>query len=314
MLLVPMTEAPPSTTKGRSLAFIGLLVNVALAGSKLAAGLLGHSYALVADAVESLTDIAGSAVIWGGLLISAKPADRDHPYGHGKAEALAGLVVSGIVFGAGVWIAVESIGEIRTPHHTPAAFTLIVLIAVVIVKETLFRVVLKAARQIESGAVEVDAWHHRSDAITSAAAFVGISIALIGGPGYEPADDWAALLAAGVILFNAWRMVRLPLLELMDTQPLGVPERAKEIASSVPGILYVEKPIARKSGTGYWLDMHVRVAPEMSVREAHTLVHAVKDRVRTLMPQVRDVLIHVEPFDPRFVSPTPPDPVAGQHA
>lgn len=281
---------------------VGLLANIGLAGVKLVAGLLGNSYALVADAIESLTDIAGSAVIWGGLRVSAKPPDENHPYGHGKAEAVAGLVVSAIVCLAGVGIAVEAVREIITPHHAPASFTLIVLVAVVVIKEVLFRVVRRTARRMDSGAMEVDAWHHRADAITSLVAFIGISVALIGGPGYEPADDWAALAAAGVIVFNSWRMARIPLSELMDTEQAGVAERAREIAAGVEGVVDVERPIARKSGTGYWLDMHVRVAPEMAVRDAHTLAHTVKDRVRGSMPRVLDVLIHVEPFDPRFAS------------
>src|SRR5262245_43542181 len=204
----------PDPSRGRRLALIGLLANTGLATVKLLAGLLGHSYALVADAVESMTDIVGSVVIWGGLHIGAKPADENHPYGHGKAEALAAFIVAAMVGAAGIGIAVKAISEIITPQHAPAPFTLAVLVVVVIVKEAPVRVVRRAGAELDSGAVRVDAWHHRSDAITSAAAFVGISVALWGGPGFERADGIAALVASGVILFNAALLFRTPIHEL----------------------------------------------------------------------------------------------------
>ncbi len=282
--------------RGQRTAVVGLLANVALAASKLIAGLVGNSYALVADAIESMTDILGSVVILGGLHIAAKPADANHPYGHGKAEALAAMAVAAMVFLAGVWIAVESVREILTPHHAPEPFTLLVLVGVVAVKETLFRFVRRVGRQTGSGAVEVDAWHHRSDAITSAAAFIGISIALIGGKGWEPADDWAALLAAGVILYNAWRLFQVPLHDLMDAESTHVRDPARTIALGVPGVKGVEKTRARKSGTRHWLEMHIEVDPDMTVRDSHAVGGRVRAEVRARMPTVADVLVHVEPF------------------
>jgi cation diffusion facilitator family transporter len=281
--------------RGQRLAAIGLLVNIGLATIKLLAGLVGHSYALIADAVESMTDIVGSVVIWGGLHIARKPADENHPYGHGKAEALAALIVAAMVGAAGVGIAVKSVTEILTPRHAPARFTLVVLVVVVIVKEVLFRIVRRAGRETGSGAVHTDAWHHRSDAITSLAAFIGISIAIWGGPGYERADDVAALVASAVILFNAVVLVRTPVQELMDKAPEDVMAEARRIAEAVPGVADTEKIAARKSGTQVWIDMHVRVDPSMTVREAHALSHRVKDAIRTAMPRVADVLVHIEP-------------------
>lgn len=279
-------------------------MNTVLALGKLFTGVVGNSYALIADAVESLLDIAGSAVIWAGLKYGNKPPDAEHPYGHGRAESLAALAVAALVFIAGVGIAVEAIREIITPHHGPAWYTLVVLVGVVAIKEGLFRVARRAARRSGSSAIAADAWHHRSDAITSALAFIGISIALIGGPGYEQADDWAAVAASVVIIINAVFIARIPLLELLDTQPAELVRQAAESAAAVDGVKNVEKTRARKSGTFYWLDMHIRVDPAMSVRDAHALSHLVKDSVRARLPAVRDVLIHVEPWqEPAANSP-----------
>jgi cation diffusion facilitator family transporter len=274
---------------------VGLLINGGLAIVKLMAGVLGHSYALIADAVESLADIFGSLVVWSGLRVSAQPADEKHPYGHGKAQPLAGLIVAFMLFGAALGISIEAIREIRTPHHAPAPYTLFVLLGVVVVKETMFRVVRRVARGIDSGAVLLDAWHHRSDAITSAAAAVGISVALIGGERYEPADDWAALFASAVIFYNASRLVVAPIQELMDAEAPHVTEAARRVAETVPGVAGVEKVFARKSGMRYWVDMHVEVDSAMSVLRAHELAHGVKDAVRLALPRVEDVLIHIEP-------------------
>ena len=206
----------PSVQKGLMAAGIGMAVNVVLAIVKIVTGIVGNSYALIADGIESTSDIVSSLVVWTGLKISSLPADEDHPYGHGKAESIAGMVVALALLAAAVFIGIQSVREIITPHHAPAWFTLLVLALVIGTKETLYRFVLKVGDELTSTAVKGDAWHHRSDAITSAAAFVGISIALIGGKGYESADDWAALLACAVILFNGYRIFRAALNEIMD--------------------------------------------------------------------------------------------------
>jgi cation diffusion facilitator family transporter len=296
---MPAPGVPPTVsgtnTRARSLVFAGLAVNTALSVIKLAAGVLGNSYALIADAIESLADIFGSAVIWIGLHVAQKPRSEKHPYGYGKAEALAAIIVAFLMFAAGIMICIEAVHEIRTPHHAPEWWTLCVLAATVVIKETLFRFVRRAARATTSAAVETDAWHHRADAITSAAAFIGISIALVGGRGYEQADDWAALFAAAMIFINAALLLGEPVRQLLDvTNPEEV-RAASTIAAQSPGVVSVHKVFARKPGTQYWLDMHVRVDPAMSVREAHTLAHAVKDAIRAANPRISDVLIHIEP-------------------
>lgn len=280
------------------LALTGLAINTALASVKLVAGLVGHSYALVADAVESMVDIAGSFVIWAGLRYAERPPDARHPYGLGRAEPLAALAVAGMVAGAGVGIAAKSIDEILTPHHAPAWWTLPVLLLVVVVKWTLARVVERAARRAGSSGAAADAGHHRSDALTSLAAFIGISLALLGGPGWEPADDWAALIASGIILWNAWGLAKAPLNELLDRQPEDLSARALELARGVDGVANVQRAWARKSGTRYFVEMHVRVDPLMTVFDSHRLAHAVKDRIRAAIPAVADVLIHIEPAGP----------------
>ena len=297
----PSLPIPPQprqrqlSVSARAVALLGLFVNLGLVLVKLVTGVVGHSYALIADAIESMVDVAGSAVIWVGLKVSEKPPDEDHPYGHGKAESIAALTVAVLLFFAGIGIAIEAVREIITPHHAPAWYTLLVLVVVVAVKEILFRVARAHAKADGSTAMAADAMHHRTDALTSVFAFVGISVALIGGAGWEPADDFAALAAACVVMFNAGRLGGEPLRELLDTENPVVLSQAVEVASKVPGVVSVDKPRSRKSGTSYWLDMHIRVDDDMNVREAHTLSHAVKDAVRAQLPFVRDVLIHIEP-------------------
>jgi cation diffusion facilitator family transporter len=287
-----------------------MVVNTLLAAGKMVAGMVGHSHALVADAVESLADIFSSLIVWRGLVVAAEPADEDHPYGHGKAEPIAAAVVATMLLLAAAWITVTAARHIMSPHTTPARFTLFVLLVVVLVKESLYRFVLHEADSVESSVVHTDAWHHRSDAITSLAAGVGISVALIGGPGYAMADDLAAVLAAGIIAWNGWRLLRPALDELMDTSP--APEfvaQIRQIASSSEGVACVEKCIVRKTGYHYFVDMHVEVDPQMTVQRAHEIAHQVKDKVRSALPAVHDVLVHVEPAGQKPATGTRPSDV-----
>jgi cation diffusion facilitator family transporter len=276
--------------------FLGLAVNTVLTAIKFAAGIFGHSHALVADAVESLADIFSSLVVWRGIVVAAEPADEDHPYGHGKAEPLAAAVVATMLLLAAAWIILHAVRELMEPHLPPAPYTLIVLAVVVFVKESLFRFVYRESLTIESSAVQTDAWHHRSDVITSLAAAVGISIALVGGKEYAGADEVAAIVAAGIIFWNGGRLLRPALNELMDRSPSGgVVERIRNLAQSVPGVEQVEKCLVRKMGYQYYVDMHVEVDPQMTVQRSHEIAHEVKDKIRGEMHTVRDVLVHIEP-------------------
>ena len=276
-----------------------MLVNLVLAIIKLVAGIVGHAYALVADAVESTADIFSSIVVYGGLRIAAQPADENHPYGHGRAEALAGALVALMLIVAAIGIAIEAVREIRTPHHVPHAWTLGVLVGVIIVKQALASRVFRIGSETGSTAVLVDAQHHRSDVITSAAAFVGISIAVIGGPGWEQADDWAALVASVVILYNGAKMLSPAINDLMDRVPdAGVVDGIAVAALGVSEVCAIEKLKVRKVGLQYAVDLHVQADPHMSLHDAHIVSGKVKGAIRSAMPAVDGVLIHMEPYEP----------------
>jgi cation diffusion facilitator family transporter len=284
---------------GARLALIGVTVNFFLAVIKIVAGLLGNCYALIADGIESTLDIFSSLAIWFGLKVAAEPPDDEHPYGHGKAEPLASVAVALLVIAAAIGLAVESVHEIITPHHTPATYTLAVLVGVIIIKETLFRKVSGAAKQLGSTAVKTDAWHHRADAVTSAGAFIGISIAIIGGKGWEPADDWAALFTCSIIGFNGYKLLVPALHEIMDTAPPKELESSvRSIAAGVPRVAEVEKCRIRKMGLDYYVDIHIGVDANLTVRTGHEISHAVKDAIRTVKPEIVDVLVHIEPIEP----------------
>jgi len=282
--------------RGMRSSMVGLSVNLLLATGKLIAGVAGTSYALIADAIESLGDSLGSIIVWRGLKIAQRPPDPEHPYGHGKAEPIAGALVAVMLVGAGIGIAVEAAREIAAPHRAPQPFTLAVVLGVVLVKELLFRFVHRVGHETGSNALRADAWHHRSDAITSAAAAIGIAIALVGGPGWERADAWAALFASGIILWNGARVLRPSVEELMDRSAGSeLVEETTRVAESCAGVYKVEKLLIRKMGLYYVADMHMEVAPEMTVRDSHSLAHHVKEDVQRRFPQIVEVTIHVEP-------------------
>lgn len=284
---------------GQNTTLIGIIVNLILAIIKGVTGFLGNSYALIADAIESTTDIFTSAIVYSGLRYAAKPPDAQHPYGHGKAEPLSAAFVALMLIVAAMIISYQSIHEIITPHHAPESFTLYILILVVFTKEILFRFVIKVGKKIDSVAVTIDAWHHRSDAITSFAAFVGISIALIGGEGYEEADDWAALFAAVIIVINAVRLFIPALRELMDTSPAeNIELNIRKIASEVEGVLGLDKCKVRKMGFEFYIDLDILVDGNIPVHEGHNIAHKVKDKLLKSNERIANVLIHVEPSPP----------------
>ena len=289
--------------RGIRSAQVGLLVNTILAAIKLVAGVVGNAYVLVADAVESMADIFGSAIVWGGLRVAAQPADDDHPFGHGKAEALAGFVVAVMMLGAAIGISVEAVRQIRTPHDPPAAWTLGVLVAVIIAKWVLSRRVHAVGADIGSTAVRADAWHHLSDAITSAAAFAGISLALWGVHArgrneWASADDWAALLAAAIITYNAMLLLRTAVDDLMDRMPGDeIVAPVRRIAARVDGVRAIEKLFVRKVGLGYRATIHVQADPAMRLDDAHALGHRVQKAILDEERRIASVLVHMEPCD-----------------
>lgn len=285
-----------SIESGLKVSGSAIAINIILALIKITTGIIGSSYALIADGIESTMDIVSSLIVWGSLRISIKPPDKDHPYGHGKADSLAGMAVASSLLIASVIIAIQSIREIRTPHHAPAWYTLAVLVGIIISKEILFRKMTRIGDELESSALKSDAWHHRSDALTSVAAFVGITIALVGGSGYEVADDWAALIACGIIVYNGIRLLLPALNEVMDGAPPDETEdQIRLIASSVEGVIEIDKCRIRKSGLGLLMDIHVVVDGDIPVNEGHQIGHDVKDRLLKSDLQITDVSIHIEP-------------------
>jgi len=292
-----MTNSPPDTSR-RALRYasFSLVLNFALAFVKGVAGILGNSHALIADAVESLLDVFGGLVIWGGIRIATIPPDEDHPYGHGKAESLAAVVVAGGLLVAAAGIAVSSVQAMLTPHDKPAAYTLVVLVGVIALKEVVFRYLSRVSGDLHSTALKVDAWHHRSDAITSVAAFGGISVALIGGPAWNTADEWAALLACVIIAWNGITLLRPAINEIMDAAPdPKVEARVREIALLQADVISLDTCLVRKMGLCFFVDIHVGVEDTLTVQEAHLIGHHVKDAIRAALPAVHDVLVHIEP-------------------
>ncbi|MEE2772540.1 MAG: cation diffusion facilitator family transporter [Bacteroidota bacterium] len=278
--------------------YLSIAGNACLAIAKFLTGFFGNSYALIADAIESTTDVFSSILVLLGLRYAAKPADDNHPYGHGRAEPLFTFMVVGFLIVSATIIAYESIENIRTPHETPKAYTLLVLAVIIIIKEIFYRIVKRKGRETNSSVLEADAWHHRSDAITSLMAFIGISIALVMGDGYEVADDWAALFASGFILYNAYLILRPALGEIMDEHMHEELEAdIRSIAITHPGVVETEKCYIRKTGMTYHVDLHIAVDALITVKEGHDIAHRVKDDILQELPEVADVLIHVEPDD-----------------
>lgn len=295
---VPGSEAAlaDAAAAGTRATAYGILASAALAAIKVLTGIAGNSYALIADGVESMLDILSGIVVIGGLRLAAVPPSERFPFGYGRAEPLAALVVACAIMAAAAGLAIQSVREIRTPHHAPAGYTLVVLVAVIIAKEAMFRLLVRAGRRIGSQAMQSDAWQHRSDALTSLAAFAGISVALVMGPGYEAADDWAALFACGVIAWNGARLFRDALGEVLDQAPSpAVEARVRQIGRDVPGVQAIEKVRVRKSGLYYFVEIHVEVDAAISVREGHEIGHRVDEALRRSDLPIAGIALHVEP-------------------
>lgn len=295
----PTPHSNSSLLSGSRLALRGAALNAVLALIKVSAGILGNSYALVADGIESTLDIFSSVLVWAGLRFASLPPDESHPYGHGKAETLAAIATALVLITTAIFLAAQSIREIQSPHHTPAPFTLAVLLVVIFSKEFWFQRMIRHGSSLGSHALESDAWHHRADAITSIAAFLGISITLVGGQKFESADNYAALVACGVIALNGIRILGPALNEAMDTAPSPHIEQSIRVAArEVNGVEGIEKCRVRKMGLEFYVDIHVLVDGQIPVVEGHTIAHAVKDAVRARIPAIADVLVHIEPFEP----------------
>ncbi|MGO1244835.1 MAG: cation diffusion facilitator family transporter [Sphingobacterium sp.] len=278
--------------------YFSILTNFLLALVKWLAGILGNSYALIADAIESTADIFSSILVLLGLRYSKRPADETHPYGHGRIEPLITFIVVIFLIVSAFVIAMESIENIRTPHDLPESWTLIVLAAIIIWKELSFRTIIKKSKALNSNTLKAEAWHHRADAITSVAAFIGISVALFSGPGYESADDWAALFASGLIIYNCYGIFRPALAEIMDENTYEeLEEIVRKKSINVEGVKLIEKCYIRKIGMYFQIDLHAVVDPTITVREGHEIAHNLKDYLMDNVDNIGNVFIHIEPFE-----------------
>jgi len=276
--------------------YFSIISNALLATIKWTAGYFGNSYALIADAIESTTDIFSSALVLVGIKYSSKPADKNHPYGHGRIEPLVTFAVVGFLVISASIIARQSIINIQTPHDLPRAYTLIILAGIIIWKEISYRLVLKKSIETKSSSLKADAWHHRSDAITSVAAFIGITIAIFLGKGFESADDWAALFAAAFILYNCYLIFRPALGEVMDEHTHDdVVIKIREVSKTVIGVIETEKCYIRKTGMKYHVDLHIIVDSNITVKEGHDISHQLKNKIQEEMPEISNILMHVEP-------------------
>jgi len=278
--------------------WFSILGNLGLAAIKALTGFFGNSFALIADAIESAGDTCSSILVLIGIRYASKPPDANHPYGHGRAEPLVTFIVVGFLIISAVVIAVQSIENIRTPHEAPQAYTLWILAVIIIWKEASYRFVIKKSKETNSSSLKADAWHHRSDAITSVTAFIGISIALIFGEGYESADDWAALFSSGFIIYNCYMIFRPALGEIMDESVYPeLEELIRKISLTVDGVVATEKLFIRKTGMTFQVELHANVDGSKSVREGHDISHKLKDKLKEEIPELGNVVIHIEPSD-----------------
>jgi cation diffusion facilitator family transporter len=298
---MPPVQIKENIKRGFRITLVGVIINSFLAAVKIFTGIVGNSFALIADGIESTTDIFSSLIVFHGLRIAAEPPDEKHPYGHGKAEPIAAGIVAIFLIFAALFIFSEALFNLLGEKESPQPYTLAVLIVVVLLKYLLSRIALKVGKEIDSLAVRNDAKHHQADMLTSGAAFIGISISLIGGRGYENADDYAAIFAAIIILYNAIRLFKPSIEELMDATPKGALEKEiRKFAMEVEGVAGLDKCKIRKTGFDYYVDLDVIVDGEITVREGHRIAHKVKRKLRESIPAIANVLIHIEPNDERI--------------
>jgi len=298
MIAVPASGSAEAYRQATRAARVGIAANVLLAGAKFTGGVLGHSTALIADAFHSLTDVVSSTGLAWSLRTAAKPADLDHPYGHGKIESIAASLIAGVLMLVVIGISYGAWDRLRHPAllQGPTALALVVALGSIAVKEALFQYKISIGRRLDSASLIAEAWHHRSDAFSSIAATLGIGGAIAGGQRWRVLDPLAAFVVAGIMAVMAVSIFRRSTLELMDTQvPPETLEAIRRSAAAVTGVLLVEKTHARKSGLNILVEIHIEVDDHMTVRQSHRLGHDVEERIRREVPRVEQVLVHIEP-------------------
>lgn len=281
-------------------AFKTILISIAssliLAVIKGISGNMGHSDALIADALESSSDVIASLLVLFGMYYSHKPADEDHPYGHGKAEALSTFGVVGFLLISATLIAYNGIQNLFIDQQQPATFTIYILLGIIVWKELSFRYVVNKGKKTNSLSLQADAWHHRADAISSLIALFGIGISIIFGAEYSKADDWAAIVSALFIVYNAYTIFRPALGEILDEHTHhDLIEKIRNMQNEVDGVIAIEKCLVRKTGMYYFVDIHLEVDGNISVEKGHKIGHDFKNHIMNKIPEINDVLVHIEP-------------------
>ena len=278
-------------------AWLGLIVNLALGIVKFLAGVFGHSFALIADAVNSLADFITSVIVLLALRVAQRPADEEHPYGHTRAEGIAASNVALIVVISALLVGWEAIERITGSHQTPARWTLWIAGANMVIKEGLYQYKVRVGQKTGSASIIANAWDHRSDALCSLAVLIGLLVVRVGGPGFNWADEAASLVIVTGIVWSGLRLFFSSASELMDVQAdSGFVEQIRQTALAVAGVENVETLWVRKSGLEYFADIHIEVDQHMTVAEGHRIGHEVKDRLVEKFASLRDVLVHLEPF------------------
>jgi len=271
-----------------------IAISVTLSSVKIIVGLAAHSVALVSDGFESAADILMSGLVLFGLWVAAKPADDDHPYGHGRFEILTGLAIGAVLAAAGAGISWRAIAE-RNDQHTPESYALWPLIGATILKAILWTTKMRIGKKSGSVALSADAWNDAVDMCSGMVALIAVGLAVF-IPGMNAADHWGGFAVGLFVIFFGLRVVRETALQLMDTMPEGRQmDEIRAVALRVPGALGIEKCFARKTGLRYHVDLHLEVDPDLTVRASHEIATAVRTALRKDVDWVEDVLVHVEP-------------------
>ena len=287
-------------------ALLGLGVNLGLGVVKLVAGLLGNSFALLSDAVNSLGDAFTSAIVLFALRVAQRPADPEHPYGHTRAEAVAAANVALVLILSALLVGWAAIQRLAIPHELPPPWTLWIAGANVALKEGLYQYKVRVSRRTGSAAILANAWDHRSDALSARAVLVGLALVRWGGPRFIAADEVAALVVVAAIIWSGAVLFRTSVHELLDVQAdEALVAAVRRSAAGVPGVRGVEKLWIRKSGLEYLADIHIEVDPQLTVAAGHAIGHAVKDRLLDEFTTLRDVLVHLEPHGDTHPAPEP---------
>ncbi|MCB0324801.1 MAG: cation transporter [Bdellovibrionales bacterium] len=285
-----------SYREATSAALLGLTVNGLLGTAKLVGGIFGNSFALLADAVNSLGDVVTSLAILVALRVAQRPPDTNHPYGHMRAESIAACNVSLLVVLSALLVGWEAIVRLPVQHPIPPRWTLWIAAINVVVKESLYHYKMRVGRRTGSTALRAAAWDHRSDALSAFAVLVGLMTIRFGGERLLWADEIGSLVVVGIIVVSGFRLFRESASELMDVQADGsLVESIRSCAEQVDNVMQIETLRVRKAGLEYLVDIHVQVLPTMSVAEGHAVGHSVKDRLLHAFPAIRDVLVHLEP-------------------